>query len=97
MTKNTEYTAIKVTVKPTETVEIFHAGKSLGEYKRVSQWEGMTKYENLSGQQIIVEGGASIAGIFGRIFGQEEEALLVKASPDILDLCCTSEKEPDNG
>lgn len=73
---------MNIEIKVEEVYKI-KVGKVWKEFKKVEEWEGMTKFKNEDGESIIVDNSFNLANIFKLFKEDNYKAHVLKASPMI--------------
>jgi len=77
---------MKVVLKPIKGFKVeTEDGKSLGQFVKVGEWNGMTELKQ-NGNVLIIESGSPFQEMLDRMFDSDTEKTVdvVKASPDIV-------------
>lgn len=71
---------MKVTVTPSNVVNLKVGDVSLGEFKKVGEWEAFEKYSNDKGGVVFLKKAITLT----QFFGGKDEADIVLASSDVM-------------
>ncbi|MCO1336072.1 hypothetical protein MO867_17210 [Microbulbifer sp. OS29] len=80
---------MNISIKPIEKFTVEVDGVAIGEFEKVSSWEGFIKLQNPKGYIIAADNSTPfteiMGGIFGDIFGSRTETFQVlKASENLI-------------
>ncbi|WP_444958225.1 hypothetical protein [Microbulbifer sp. ZKSA002] len=80
---------MNISIKPIEKFAVEVDGVAIGEFEKVSSWEGFIKLQNSKGIIIAADNSTSsiniTGGIFGDIFGLKAKTLqVIKASENLI-------------
>lgn len=74
---------MNIQIKVEEVFKI-KVGKVWKEFKKVEEWEGMTKFKSKDGESVIVDNSFDLANIISKVFKEDNyTAHVLKASPMI--------------
>lgn len=75
---------MKVTIKETVTYEIEIDGKNIGSFKKGEEWNGMTEFKTIAGNQKVVVSGFD-NGLFTNVLSapKKQSPELVLVSPSL--------------
>ena len=66
---------MEVKLVPLEKYELIIDGQSIGEFTKISSWEGMSKFICNNGEVIVDEGESTFSSIFDRMFDKADKSI----------------------